>query len=78
MSTELVVVNPATGELLEHLDQQPPETLADALAAIRSRQDDAARMAAALEGELRRRLAMRGRKMAVYGTWEIEAQGTRE
>ena len=78
MSTELVVVNPATGELLEHLDQQPPETLADALAAIRTRQDEAARMAGALEGELRRRLAMRGRKLAVYGTWEVEAQGTRE
>jgi hypothetical protein len=66
------IVHPGTGELLEQLHAQPPETLADALAAVRARQAELKNMTAALETELRRRMALRGRKLTVFGDWEVE------
>lgn len=65
------VIHPLTGELLEHLDQQPPETLAEALAVIHARQTQYKAAATALDDELQRRLMIRGRREAVFGDWEV-------
>ena len=70
----LSVVNLATGEQLECLDQQPAETLAEALDAVRRHQTQAKEWAAALEGELRKRLQVRGRKRDIAGGWELQIE----
>jgi hypothetical protein len=71
-------VNPATGEVLEHLDQQPPAALAEALEAIHTRQADLKQWSDALEGELRRRLKILGdRRFAQFGDWEVVAEVSR-
>lgn len=69
--TDMVAVNPQTGELLDHLEQQPPATLCEALDAIHHRQADMKQWEAALEDELRRRLAVRRRKRDVMDGWEV-------
>lgn len=66
------------GELLDQLDAQPAEVLADALDALR---DHIAREQAAvgeLEAELRRRLKLRKARLAVWGDWEVESEIRRE
>jgi hypothetical protein len=73
VSEDLVAVNPATGEVLEQLDQQPPELLAEALAAVDARLAEADRWRTALAGELRRRLKLRKTKFTAFGEWEVEA-----
>lgn len=73
-----VAVNPDTGELLEHLDQQPPEALAEALDAVHTRQTELTRWSDALAGELRRRLKLRNVTLAVFGDWEVSAARKRE
>jgi hypothetical protein len=74
MSQEIVAVNVATGELLEHLDKQPPEVLAEAFVAIQERQVELKRWHAALEAELRQRMRTLDRELAVFGDWEVEAK----
>jgi hypothetical protein len=75
MTTELVVaVNPDTGEVLEHLEQQPPEALAEAFEAVRRYESEVKRWHNALEAELRRRMKIVGRELAVFGDWEVEAK----
>jgi hypothetical protein len=75
--TDLQAVNPETGELLEHLDQQPPEALAEVLDNIHARQARLKIWSDALEGELRRRLKIIGRNLEVFGEWEVESRPTR-
>lgn len=70
---DLVAVDLRTGEILEQLDQQPAETLAAALDALRSRQAELKTWQTALEHELRRRLRLRQTKRAVFGDWEVDA-----
>ena len=65
------VIHPLTGEVLERLDQQPPEILAEALAVIHGRQAQYKTAASALEDELRRRLELRGRHQCVFGRYEV-------
>jgi len=69
--------DPITGELLEHLDQQPAEKLAETLSNIHSRQADLKAWQGALDAELRRRLKLRQTKMAIFGDWEVEASVSR-
>jgi hypothetical protein len=71
--TDAAVVHPATGELLERLDAQPAEVLADALVAIRARRAELRDAEDAVEAELRRRMDLRGRRLAIFGEWEVEA-----
>ena len=71
--TEIEAVHPRTGEIFEHLDQVPPETLAETLAAIREWQAEFTRYAAAIERDLRRRLKTLDRTLTVFGEWEIAA-----
>jgi len=71
-------VNPATGEVLESLHQQPPEALAEALAAVYAHQAELKLWGDALEAELRNRLKIRGRKLVVWGDWEVAASTTRQ
>lgn len=78
MSNNAVAVNPSTGELLEHLDQQPPEALAAALDAVHVLQGRLKESGDALEAELRRRLKMRQARLVVFGDWEVEASVSRE
>ena len=78
MSTDLVAVNLTTGEVLEHLEQQPPSALAETLADIHARQAEMKRWQDALEGELRRRLKIQQVTGAVYGEWEVNAARARE
>ena len=74
---DLVHVPDRQGQLLERLDQQPPEVLADALDAIHARQANLKAAAGALEAELRRRLKLRQAKLAVFGEWEVAASSGR-
>ena len=78
MSTDLAAVNLTTGEVLEHLEQQPPSVLAEALAAVHTHQAELKRWNDALEGELRRRLKIQQVTGAVYGEWEVTAARGRE
>jgi hypothetical protein len=71
--TEIEAVHPRTGEIFEHLDQVPPETLADILAAIRDYEANFKQWGAAVERELRRRLKMLDRTLVVFGEWEVAA-----
>ena len=75
---ELVAVHPGTGELLDHLEQRPPADLADALAAIRAQQDQLAEWGKVLETELRRRLKLMDRKLAVFGDYEVATTTSRK
>jgi hypothetical protein len=77
-ATDVTVVHPLTGELLERLDQQPPETLADAYAHIHQRRTQLKNMEQALETELRRRLDLRGRTTVTFGEWEVAAKPRNE
>ena len=70
--TDLEAVHPGTGEVLEHLDQQPPEALAEALDAIHAREAELKRWGGAIEGELRRRMRALDRRLVVFGDWEVE------
>lgn len=69
--TAVRVIHPLTGEVLEHLDTQPPETLAEALTVIHARQTQYKDAAAALEDALRRRLIIRGRDQCTFGRYEV-------
>jgi hypothetical protein len=71
-------VHLGTGELLERLDEQPADVLAEALHLVLDREAEAKRWADALAVELRRRLAIRQTKLAVFGDWEVEAATSRE
>jgi hypothetical protein len=72
---DIEALNPATGEVLEHLDQQPPEALTEALAEIHARQAELKRWGDRIELELRHRLKILGnRKFAIFGDWEVEAK----
>jgi len=72
------VVDLSTGEVLERLDEQPPETLAQALDVVRAQIAERREWETALAGELRNRLKMRGSKLVVFGDWEVEATVKRE
>jgi hypothetical protein len=76
--TEIEAVNPATGEILEHLDQQPPESLADTLAEIQARQAEMKRWSGAIEQELRRRLRVLELRFKQFGDYEVRLEGGRE
>ena len=65
------VIHPITGEVLDRLDQQPPELLAETLHAIHDRQAQYKTASAALEAELHRRLTLRGRTQSTFGHWEV-------
>lgn len=79
MSTDLAApVDLTTGEVLERLDEQPPEVLAEALDAIHNRQDELKLWGDALEAELRRRLKLRRSRVVVFGDWEVEATRARQ
>jgi hypothetical protein len=71
-------VHLGTGEVLERLGEQPADTLAEALHLVLEREAEAKRWADALAVELRRRLAIRQTKLAVFGEWEVEAATSRE
>lgn len=75
---DIEAANPATGQVLEQLHEQPPEALAEALDAVTARQAELKRWGDALEAELRRRLKLRGRKLYTWGEWEVEATIRRE
>jgi hypothetical protein len=75
---DLSPVHLGTGEVLERLDEQPPETLAEAFHLAQEREAEAKRWADALAAELRRRLKMRQARLVVFGDWEVESTVTRE
>jgi hypothetical protein len=76
--TDVTPVHLGTGEVLERLNEQPADTLAEALHLVLEREAEAKRWADALAVELRRRLAIRQTKLAVFGEWEVEASTSRE
>lgn len=75
---DIEAANPATGEVLERLDQQPPEKLAEAYDEIVVRQAEYKRWGDAIGNELRRRLKLRQTRLAVFGEWEVQVEGGRE
>jgi hypothetical protein len=74
--TDIEAVHPGTGEVLDNLDRQPPETLAEALDLCRAREAEAKKWAGAIEAELKRRLKTLDRRFFVFGDWEVEAPVT--
>jgi hypothetical protein len=68
------IVNPATGELLDGLEFQPPERLAELSYNIRDLQAKLKDFDALIDDELRRRLDARGRRQMVFGEWDVELQ----
>jgi hypothetical protein len=70
----VLVVHPGTGELLDSLDAQPPEVLADALYVLRQRHSDLRKAERALEDELRRRVGNRDRTVFLFGSYEVTAK----
>jgi hypothetical protein len=76
-SAELVV-HPLTGELFTEqlLHQEPPESLADLLLALREHQSQVRKAEALVSAELERRLALRDRRKWLVGEFEVE-QGSR-
>jgi hypothetical protein len=75
---DVEAANPATGEVLERLGEQPGEKLCEALDAVRARADECKRWDAALATELRRRLRESDRRTATFGDWEVEVPRGRE
>lgn len=78
MADDVAVVHPSTGEVLDALDAQPPSALADALLALRERHSELRKMERALEDELRRRMATRGRALLVFGDFEVAVRAGRK
>jgi hypothetical protein len=76
--TDIAVAHPFTGELFGALDSEPPASLADVLLALRERKSQLGKMQTAVETEIRRRLAMRERTVAVWGDFEVEAKPAME
>ena len=72
--TEIAVVNPVTGEVLDALETQPPETLADTLYAVRQHTSDLRKVEQALADELRRRIGTRDRTVFQWGEYEVTAK----
>ena len=72
------VIHPHTGEILDGLDQQPPEVLAECLHAVTARQQALKASADLLDAELRRRLQIRGRNVADFGEWTVQLEQGRE
>jgi hypothetical protein len=73
MTGEVEAADPITGEVLEHLDQQPPEKLAETLANIYRRQEQFKTWEAAIAGELRQRLKLHKTRRRTFGDWEVQA-----
>lgn len=65
------IVHPATGELLEPLDQQPAERLAAWTAQTDDLADRLKLFREDLDRELRRRLQLQERNAATFGDWEV-------
>ena len=78
MADDVAVVHPGTGEVLDALDAQPPAVLADALFELRQRHSELRQMEHALEDELRRRMATRGRSLLVFGEFEVGVRAGRK
>lgn len=78
MPNEIDAANPATGEVLDRLDEQPAEKLAEALDAINVRAIEFKRWQGAIETELRRRLRLVNRNQYVWGGWEVVKTRQRE
>jgi len=72
--TTTALVNPATGEQLE-LDA-PSDVLAGAVAEFKRRETQYAAWRRQAEAELVRRLAVRNRRRATVGEWELEIEAT--
>lgn len=73
-----LVMHPDTGELIDRLEAEPPELLADLYVAIREHQARLEAMRKLVKGELQNRLDMRGVAKMVVGDYEIgESHGTR-
>lgn len=66
------VVHPVTGEVIEQLRQQPPEALAEVLLALREHAAEVKRMDKLVDAELRRRLEIVGRRITIYGDYEVQ------
>jgi hypothetical protein len=72
-----VAPHPDTGEVLDRLDEQPPELLARALDVVLTRKAQVEQWQTALETELRRRLKLRQTKHTVFGDWEVSMEPRR-
>jgi hypothetical protein len=71
--TEIVaVVHPVTGEVIGQLRQQPPAVLAEVLFELREHAAEVKRMSKLVDDELRRRLETVGRKITIYGDYEVQ------
>jgi hypothetical protein len=76
--TTYLAVNLVTGEAFERLDTVPAQDLSEALDAITARQSEMKEWKAAIERELRARLAAREVRVAQFGAFEVEVLTPRE
>ena len=73
-ATNQMVVHPGTGEVIDQLESQPPEVLADAWLAITEHKRQYDEFAKLVEAELKRRLAMRNRDQDTFGPFRVQAK----
>jgi hypothetical protein len=78
MSDELIIYHPETGEVYEHIDQDPPERLAELGIAIRERIEQLKGIQVMVDAELRRRLEIKKKAMVVFGDFEVQYTPGRE
>jgi hypothetical protein len=80
-SHELVVMHPATGELMDDLTRYDAGELAEAFVLIRDRKAELEHARKALDAELQRRIVERGRKPGsvwITGDYELKLGNARE
>lgn len=72
---DIEVVHPLTGEKLDHLDTRPPETVAEAVVALREHIAACKAMLLLAERDLRRRVEVKTggfNPIAIFGDWEVQ------
>lgn len=71
-TTDIVVVNPRDGTILDNLNNQPSDLLAAVAHDLRAREKQLAEMRKAVEAVLLGRLEQEGRRLALVGDYEIQ------
>jgi hypothetical protein len=74
-AVDVVIVHPATGEVLEDLGRYEPDVLAEAVVLLREQQTELRRMQRAVEDEIKARIAAKGMRRGrvwVVGDYELK------
>jgi len=75
--SDIPIVHPDTGEVVEALESAATDRLCDLKLALEDREREMRQMRSAIEFELRSRLEREGRRLAVVGDYEISVDSAR-